>query len=182
MKRYVELGLAALLAALIYEKPNFLLRATHSTLGKIILIIIVGLLSKQFGLNAGLLAAIIMIVLLETNREGLELKSDKISIDSTASIKKPEKTAKEGNDEQLARCSCSNDACEKGKCKCNKKGAAVKGKEAKTIEGYDNINRPLHPGPVLSGTDRIGLDRQIKLNAEYAKNAASQQPNGFTNN
>ena len=206
MKRYVELGLAALLAVLIYEKPNFLLSATHSTLGKIILIIIVGLLSKQFGLNAGLLAAIIMIVLLETNREGLESNSEsdintnisKGKSIGSASIKNIacedcgckhdtdcaacNKTAKEGDNGQLVRCSC-NSTCEKGKCKCkcNKKGAA-KGKEAKTIEGYDNINQPLHPGPVFSGTDQIGLDRQIKLNAEYAKNAASQQPNGFTNN
>lgn len=34
----------------------------------------------------------------------------------------------------------------------------------------------------MSGTDQIGLDRQFKLNAEYAKNVASQQPNGCTNN
>lgn len=147
MKRYVELGLVALLAVLVYEKPSFLLTATHSTLGKIILIILVGLLSKQFGLNAGLLAAIIMIVLLETNREGLESKSDLEEEEDHGS-----------------------------------KDDTVKGKEASTVEGYDNINHPLHPKTVMSGTDQIGLDRQFKLNAEYAKNAASQQPNGCTNN
>jgi hypothetical protein len=163
MKRYVELGLAALLAVLIYEKPQFLLNATHSTLGKFILIIIVGLLAKQFGLNAGLLGAIIMIVLLETNREGIGTSEDSANSDG----------------EDGGKCDCNKNTKDNIHNKCD---SCKSCKEKKNIkEGYDNINRPLHPAPVLSGTDQITLDRQFKVNAEYAKNAASQQINGCTN-
>jgi len=63
MKTYVELGLAALLAVLVYEKPKFLTNATNTTLGKVVMIVTVGLLAKLYGINAGILAAIIMIAL-----------------------------------------------------------------------------------------------------------------------
>ena len=71
MKTYVELGLAALLAVLVYERPTFLVNTANTTLGIVIMIVIVGLLAKQYGINAGLLAAIIMILLQESHREGL---------------------------------------------------------------------------------------------------------------
>ena len=56
MKTYVELGLAALLAVLIYEKPAFLVNMANSTLGIVVMIVTVAVLAKQFGINAGLLA------------------------------------------------------------------------------------------------------------------------------
>ncbi|RZD41342.1 MAG: hypothetical protein CXT73_05140 [Methanobacteriota archaeon] len=70
MKTYVELGLAALLAVLVYERPKFLVNTANTTLGIVIMIVIVGLLAKQYGINAGLLAAIIMILLQDSHREG----------------------------------------------------------------------------------------------------------------
>ena len=70
MKTYVELGLAALLAVLVYERPTFLVNIANTTLGIVIMIVIVGLLAKQYGINAGLLAAIIMILLQDSHREG----------------------------------------------------------------------------------------------------------------
>ena len=78
MKTYVELGLAALLAVLVYERPAFLVNTANTTLGIVIMIVIVGLLAKQYGINAGLLAAIIMILLQESHKEGLSsTKGDK---------------------------------------------------------------------------------------------------------
>ena len=74
MKTYVELGLAALLAVLVYERPAFLVNTANTTLGIVIMIVIVGLLAKQYGINAGLLAAIIMILLQESYREGYTSK------------------------------------------------------------------------------------------------------------
>ena len=72
MKTYVELGLAALLAVLVYEKPAFLVNMANSTLGIVVMIVTVAVLAKQFGINAGLLAAIIMILLQESYRENFE--------------------------------------------------------------------------------------------------------------
>ena len=54
MKTYVELGLAALLAVLVYEKPAFLVNMANSTLGIVVMIVTVAVLAKQFGINAGL--------------------------------------------------------------------------------------------------------------------------------
>ena len=70
MKTYVELGLAALLAVLVYEKPTFLVSTANSTLGIIVMIAIVGILAKLYGINAGLLADVIMILLQDSYKEG----------------------------------------------------------------------------------------------------------------
>ena len=64
MKTYVELGLAALLAVLVYEKPAFLVQMADSTLGILVMIVLVGVVAKQFGINAGLLGSVILILLL----------------------------------------------------------------------------------------------------------------------
>ena len=205
MKTYVELGLAALLAVLIYEKPNFLLGMVRSTLGKVIMIIIVGLLAKRFGLNSGLLAAIIMIVLLETTREGYKEADEDLltgEVLGSASIKnigcgKPgckkdtdcaacKKNYKNKVDEngKPVRCNCKS-ICKKGKCKCKCHDVPKKSKKhrSSTIENYSNIKVPLHPSPFpVTSTDQITLDRQLKKNAIIATNAASQQANGHTNN
>jgi len=211
MKTYVELGLAALLAVLVYEKPNFLLGIVRSTLGKVIMIVIVGLLAKRFGLNSGLLAAIIMIVLLETTKEGFKGASEALLAEGevlgSASIKNIgcgkkgckkdtdcaacKKTYKNKVDEDgnPIRCDC-NSTCVKGKCKCGcdvkkckKCKKCKKSKKSKVIEQYVNVNVPFSPAPFpVTGTDQITLDRQIKQNAIIATNSASQQANGQTNN
>ena len=48
MKTYIELGLAALLAVLVYEKPNFLVSIVNTTLGKVVVIVIVGWICGMF--------------------------------------------------------------------------------------------------------------------------------------
>ena len=72
MKTYVELGLAALLAVFIYEKPHFLLKIVDNTLGKFSMVLLIAIIAKQFGINAGLLAAVIFIVLQESNKENFK--------------------------------------------------------------------------------------------------------------
>ena len=71
MKTYVELGLAALLAVLVYGKPEFLTNAANTTLGKVVMIVAVGVLAKLYGINSGIIAAIIVILLQDHSREGL---------------------------------------------------------------------------------------------------------------
>jgi hypothetical protein len=134
MKTYVELGLAALLAVLVYERPKFLVNTANTTLGIVIMIVIVGLLAKQYGINAGLLAAIIMILLQDSHREGYTpkerqrlLKGRKIphSVggDIGQSCKKDkdcapcEKLCKKATDltGKLQTCACAS-TCSAGKC------------------------------------------------------------------
>ena len=189
MKTYIELGLAALLAVVIYEKPSFLLKIVNSTLGKAILIVTIGIIAKQFGINAGLLAAVIFIVLQETTREGL---SDATSIGNASSKnigcnKKgctvdgdcaacskafPKKTNQDGTPKQ---CNCKS-SCKDGTCKCDCVSNVISANEA---EKHAPAEKERFQS---SGTDQIGLGRQLKINALQRKNSASQQWDGVTNN
>ena len=134
MKTYVELGLAALLAVLVYERPKFLVNTANTTLGIVIMIVIVGLLAKQYGINAGLLSAIIMILLQESHKEGLtfqqrakNIKGRKMPntigspIDGPCSTDKEcapcEKTCQNATNEsgKPKTCACES-TCSAGKC------------------------------------------------------------------
>jgi len=134
MKTYVELGLAALLAVLVYERPTFLVNTANTTLGIVIMIVIVGLLAKQYGINAGLLAAIIMIILQESYKEGFTSKErsilskgrkikDSIGADiggacsSNKDCAPCEKLCKKTTDltGKLKSCACES-SCSSGKC------------------------------------------------------------------
>ena len=68
MKTYVELSLVAVLIVLLYQPPLPVIDFAKSGIGKAILIISIVAISHQFGMNAGLLAAIIGVVLL--NNQG----------------------------------------------------------------------------------------------------------------
>lgn len=70
MKYNVEIILVAILLALLYDKPEFLVRFSNSTLGKLLTVVLIVLISQSSGLNAGLLAALIVIVLRQTWKEG----------------------------------------------------------------------------------------------------------------
>ena len=73
MKTYVELSLVAVLIVLLYQPPTAVIDFAKSGLGKAVLIISIVAISHQFGMNAGLLSAIIGVVLLNhhgTIKEG----------------------------------------------------------------------------------------------------------------
>lgn len=81
MEFLMELVLSAILMALLYEKPEFLVRFSNGTLGKLVAVIGIILISQSHGLTAGLLFAIIIIVLRHTWLEGIanmaDVKGDK---------------------------------------------------------------------------------------------------------
>jgi len=70
MKFYVELAIAAVLLLLVYDKPTELTEFSNTILGKCILILIVGCVAKMRGMGAGLMAALVMLILLHDSREG----------------------------------------------------------------------------------------------------------------
>lgn len=155
MKTYVELGLAALLAVLVYERPKFLVNTANTTLGIVIMIVIVGLLAKQYGINAGLLAAIIMILLQESHKEGLTLKERAEDIkgrkmhntigkspDQSCSTDKDcapcEKTCKKATSEsgEPKTCACES-TCSAGKCSASCADGECEGERPST----DNLTK-----------------------------------------
>lgn len=70
MKTYVELSLVAILIVLLYQPPISVTLFAKSVLGKALLIMAIVANSHFFGMNAGLLTAIIVVVLLNHTVEG----------------------------------------------------------------------------------------------------------------
>lgn len=74
MKGITEFVLVAVLLVLVYDKPTILTEFSNSILGKLMLIIAVCFVAKVHGLTAGLVAALIMLVLMHESLEGLATK------------------------------------------------------------------------------------------------------------
>jgi len=210
MKTYVELGLAALLAVVAYERPRFLVRVANTTLGIVVMIVLVGVFAKQYGLNAGILAAIITIVLQNSYKEGISnadkdaklIKGYKIAntiganIDDSCQTDKEcapcQKACKSATNEAGSHKSCACEStCTGGRCRAScavgECGISDPAETQALLHGssgqerYANIKDTLQPF-LITGTDQIGMDRMFKINALQAKNSSSQQANGHTNN
>jgi len=70
MKGITELALAAILLFLAYDKPTVLTEFANSILGKTILLVLIVVIAKTRGLTAGVIAALIMMMLMHEAREG----------------------------------------------------------------------------------------------------------------
>ena len=72
MKLNVEAILGVLLVVLLCFKPTFLTELTDTVLGKAVLLLCVLVVSHLYGRNAGVLTALIVIVLMHTKLEGVD--------------------------------------------------------------------------------------------------------------
>jgi hypothetical protein len=162
MKLYVELFLVAILLVLMYEKPEPLVRFANCTLGKIILVLAVLSIAHSCGMTAGVLSAFIVIVLRHTWREGLENKTSKSGKAKPSKNGKKKAAKKEG----IANASTSQTGQTNKQCSSNLDCSSVQ----KCQNGVC----------VASGTDRVGLDRQMKSSAETNTIAATSQENMHT--
>lgn len=72
MKFYVELAIAAVLLLLVFDKPTELTELSNTIVGKGVLIVAVGCIAKTRGMGAGLMAALVMLILLHDGREGFQ--------------------------------------------------------------------------------------------------------------
>ena len=94
----VELILIAILLLFLYEKPKFLGVFAHSTLGKIVMVLILVGIAKTRGLVGGILAAFVMVLLLHTYKEGFDSLSTKPKKKKKSQIKvAPKKKCKPGD-------------------------------------------------------------------------------------
>ena len=72
IKNYIELILAAILVILFIEIPEFLDEMANSNLGKMLLLSSVAFMLCYFGKNAGILAALIVVIIFYKTKEGFE--------------------------------------------------------------------------------------------------------------
>ena len=70
MRSYVEIVLIIFLVMLMYIKSPSVSTFATSILGKIALVIAVVIVTSKFGRNAGVLSAVIVVLLLHSSREG----------------------------------------------------------------------------------------------------------------
>ena len=158
MKLYVELFLVAVLLVLMYERPEPLVKFSNSTLGKIILVLAVLGIAHSCGMTAGVLSAFIVIVLKRTWREGLENSGKKASPKTASKKKKPTK-------EGISESSTTQTGQTNKQCSTNL--------DCSSVQKCKN-------GVCVSGTDQVGLDRQMKSSAETNTLAATSQENMHT--
>jgi hypothetical protein len=74
MKGITELALVAVLLLMVYDKPTILTEFANSVLGKFILVLFVVMIAKARGLTAGVIAALIMIMLMHESLEGFGVR------------------------------------------------------------------------------------------------------------
>ena len=94
MKLYIEIILIIFLVILMYVKSQRLNLFAQSILGKITLVITVLLITTQYGRNAGILSAVIFMLLLHTSYEGVARYPPKEKKKPVEEKKKPEEKKK----------------------------------------------------------------------------------------
>ena len=148
----MELILVAILLVLLYEKPEFLVRFSNSTLGKICSVVLIIGVSQYHGLSAGILSTLIILVLRNTWLEGNtnitmvdeEVKLNSKTIPKTptstettpASKSMPKPTPTDSKQKKCGDLTCkATETCQDNKC-------------------------------VVSTTDQVGMERQMQKGAE----------------
>ena len=148
MELCVQLALAALLLALLYSRPHALVKAVGTTLGKATGIVLVGIVASYFGIGAGILAAGILIVLIESTHEGmLNRRGSRLKKAQTGSRDK----RLGGSTDSRGPCTNDEECGPTGKCH----------------EGICRVT--------VTGTSRVPLEDQIRKGAEKATLGASKE-------
>ena len=148
----MEVILVTILLVLLYEKPEFLVRFSNSTLGKICSVVLIVGVSQYNGLSAGILSTLIILVLRNTWLEGNtnitvvdeEVKLNSKTIPKTptstettpASKSMPKPTPTDSKQKKCGDLTCkATEKCQDNKC-------------------------------VVSTTDQVGMERQMQKGAE----------------
>ena len=169
MNFLVELILVAILLLFMYEKPRFLVDFANSTLGKVIMVIIVVMVAKTKGLVGGLLAALILVILLHSYKEGLVSTPDD---KKTSQVKKGGIVARKKKSGDALKCTNDKDC---GACQCRSKCNTTGNTPVCMMEYVESPYR-------RSSTNRVDQENTINRNAEEATLSASKQENDQTNN
>ena len=69
-KQHVEIALIILLVVVMYARPPLLSSFSKSVLGRLLLLVGILAITKKFGINAGMIGAFIMIILINNTKEG----------------------------------------------------------------------------------------------------------------
>lgn len=101
MKIYVQAVLLLLLVSLLYVKPTYIKHIKDSVLGKLALLAMLIFITHTYGLETGIIMALIYVFLLHTSHEGMDHDGKKEEEEKEGEDEeKPEEEEKEGEDEE----------------------------------------------------------------------------------
>ena len=164
MKFYVELAIAAVLLLLVYDKPTELTEFSNTILGKCILILIVGCVAKMRGMGAGLMAALVMLILLHDSREGF----------TEGAVNKKEEAEAEADTKKTAEAETKKTA--ETETKKTAEAEAEKTAEAETAEAETAKEAEAFVG----GSDIRVMEGLAMRNSYSGGSFASAFDNGYT--
>ena len=176
MKTYIELSLVAILIVLLYQPPVSVTLFAKSVLGKALLIIAIVVVSHQFGMNAGLLTAIIVVVLLNHTVEGTD--DTLTAVDPSGCIDPVCVDCCKGKEPGAIMDSCCASCQVKTQPDCDNRNQAFTNMK----EGMkDRCNGNVECLRGSSAEERPPLTPQQRTRAEKAAAAAGVQLDNFSN-
>jgi FtsZ-interacting cell division protein ZipA len=188
MKKYTNLVLLSLLAALLYKTPQFLIESVSSQMGKLAWVSIIAISNYMLDSVAAIILAVIMITLLhQSTVEGFEGKEGKEKKSKKEKTKEKEieemetmEKEKEDADKEMETDDETEDEEEDNESKENEEEDDETGKEGFEVlsstkkkctkynkEGFSGFTELLKKLKIpVTNTNTTDLDREIKASAE----------------
>lgn len=185
MKKYTNLVLLSLLAALLYKTPKFLIESVSSQMGKLAWVSIIAISNYMLDSVAAIILAVIMITLLhQSTVEGFEGKEKKSKKEKTKEKEIEEmetmEKEKEDADKEMETDDETEDEEEDNESKKDEEEDDETGKEGfevlsstkkkcgkYTKEGFSGFTELLKKLKIpVTNTNTTDLDREIKASAE----------------
>ena len=183
MKKYTNLVLLSLLAALLYKTPQFLIESVSSQMGKLAWVSIIAISNYMLDSVSAIILAVIMITLLhQSTVEGFEGKEKKSKKEKTKEkeIEEMETMEKEDADKEMETDDETEDEEEDDESKENEEEDDETGKEGFEVlsstkkkctrynkEGFSGFTELLKKLKIpVTNTNTTDLDREIKASAE----------------
>ena len=175
MKKYTNLLLLSLLAALLYKTPQFLIESVSSQMGKLAWVSIIAISNYMLDSVSAIILAVIMITLLhQSTVEGFEGKEKKSKKEKTKEkeIEEMETMEKEKEDADKEMETDDETEDEEEDDETGKEGFEVLSSTKKKCtrynkEGFSGFTELLKKLKIpVTNTNTTDLDREIKASAE----------------
>ena len=192
MKKYANIVLLAILAALFYKTPAFLIDSVNGSVGKLSWMVIIFVVYQMLDKVSAVILAIIMITLLHQNIEGFEDKKEDDSSEKLSEMEEEELDEEIDEEEKHDKKSTKKDEKKKEE-KSTKKEAeeeieeveqegfellSKSEKECETYdkEGFTGFTELLKKFKIpVTTTNTTDLDRELKITSERSTIDSSKE-------
>jgi hypothetical protein len=192
MKKYANIVLLAILAALFYKTPAFLIDSVNGSVGKLSWMVIIFVVYQMLDKVSAVILAIIMITLLHQNIEGFEDKKEDDSSEKLSEMEEEEldeeideeekhdKKSKKKDEKKKEEKSTKKEAEEETE-EVEQEGFELLSKSEKKCETYDKegftgFTELLKKFKIpVTTTNTTDLDRELKITSERSTIDSSKE-------